>query len=208
MEKEIAEFHHAEAGLLFNSGFDANSSVFACIPQSGDVILYDEFIHASVHEGMRLSRASMKLSFSHNSVADLEVKLSQILKENMGVGMGRCNVFVAVETLYSMDGDIGPVREVVEVVERLLPVGNGYVVVDEAHSNGVYGERGRGIVCSLGLEERVFLRLHTFGKGLACNGGLCAYFFYMIYTIIPKSFFITHRLTLPLDQKRSFSALT
>jgi len=171
LEKEIASFHHAPAALLFNSGFDANSGFFACIPQPGDVVLYDEFIHASVHEGMRLSRASSCLSFSHNSVMDLRTKLSLILQRDEAVCSGTRNVFIAVESLYSMDGDLAPILDIVQLVEEMLPFGNGHIIVDEAHSNGIYGDQGRGIVCSLGLEDKIFARLHTFGKGLACNGG-------------------------------------
>lgn len=162
LEKEIAEFHGAEAALLFNSGYDANSGFFACVPQRGDVVVFDEFVHASVREGMKLSRARKCVNFKHNDVRDLEKVLAEV--------GGEGNVFVAVESLYSMDGDLAPLREIVDLVDEVTGE-NGYVVVDEAHSNGVYGKRGRGIVCSLGLEDRVFARLHTFGKGLACNGG-------------------------------------
>lgn len=155
---------------MFNSGFDANEGFFACVPQGGDVIVFDAFIHASVHEGMRLSRAGRKIMFEHNSVEDLERILSELLWDER-VRIGEKNVFVAVESLYSMDGDLCPLKEVIELVERVLPKRNGHVVVDEAHSNGIYGSRGRGIVCSLGLEERIFARLHTFGKAIGCNGG-------------------------------------
>ena len=171
LEAELAIFHGAPAGLLFNSGFDANSGFFSCVPQPGDRILYDQFIHASVHEGMRLSRAGTRAAFLHNSVADLKSKLEGYLQQDALVRSGERNVFVAIESLYSMDGDLAPIAEIVELVESLLPRGNGHVVVDEAHSNGIYGLQGRGIVCSLGLENRIFARLHTFGKGLACNGG-------------------------------------
>jgi 8-amino-7-oxononanoate synthase len=170
LEKEIAEFHRAEAALLFNSGFDANEGFFACVPQSGDVVLYDAFIHASVHEGMRLSRATRKNMFEHNSVRDLE-RVFKDLERDDEIRNGERNVFVAVESLYSMDGDLCPLMEIVELVEKMLPSGNGHVVVDEAHSNGIYGFQGRGIVCSLGLEDRIFARLHTFGKAIGCNGG-------------------------------------
>jgi 8-amino-7-oxononanoate synthase len=170
LEKEIADFHGAEAALLFNSGFDANEGFFACVPQSGDVVVFDAFIHASVHEGMRLSRAGRKILFEHNSVEDLGRVLSELLRDEK-VQKGERNVFVAVESLYSMDGDLCPLRELIELVERMLPSGNGHVTVDEAHSNGIYGSRGRGVVCSLGLENRIFARLHTFGKAIGCNGG-------------------------------------
>ncbi len=155
---------------MFNSGFDANEGFFGCVPQSGDVVVYDAFIHASVHEGMRLSRAGRKILFEHNSVEDLGRVLSKLLRDEK-VQKGERNVFVAVESLYSMDGDLCPLRELVELVERMLPSGNGHVIVDEAHSNGIYGSRGRGVVCSLGLENRIFARLHTFGKAIGCNGG-------------------------------------
>lgn len=160
---------------MFNSGFDANEGFFACVPQSGDVILFDAFIHASVHEGMRLSRAGRKIKFEHNSVEDLERILSGLLSDEK-VRKGERNVFVAVESLYSMDGDLGPLKDIVELVERLLPSGNGHIIVDEAHSNGIYGFQGRGIVCSLGLEDKIFARLHTFGKAIGCNGAaiLCS----------------------------------
>jgi 8-amino-7-oxononanoate synthase len=172
LEKTIADFHKAPAALLFNSGFDANSGFFACVPQRGDVVIYDEFIHASVHEGMRLSRAGACVSFAHNRVEDLGRKIEGIFRDDANFGRGENNVFIAVESLYSMDGDLCPIAEIVELIERLFPKRNGHIIIDEAHSNGVYGSQGRGIVSSLGLEDRIFARLHTFGKGLACNGGM------------------------------------
>jgi 8-amino-7-oxononanoate synthase len=171
LERAIAAFHRAPAALLFNSGFDANSGFFACVPQPGDVVLYDEYIHASVHEGMRLSRATMKTAFAHNSVEDLRRVLLEVKARDEMVKESKKSVFVALESLYSMDGDLAPIRDIIELVEGVLPAGNGLVVVDEAHSTGVYGGHGRGVVCELGLEDRIFARLHTFGKALACNGG-------------------------------------
>jgi 8-amino-7-oxononanoate synthase len=172
LERSLAAFHRAPAALLFNSGFDANCGFFACVPQPADVVLHDAYIHASVHEGLRLSRAGAKLAFAHNSVQDLKRLLVDVKTRDEMVRMGKRNVFIAVESLYSMDGDLAPLKEIVELVEHILPAGNGLVVVDEAHSTGVYGDHGRGIVCELGLEDRIFARLHTFGKALACNGCL------------------------------------
>lgn len=172
LENDIAAFHGAEAGCFFNSGFDANAGFFSCVPQRGDVIVYDEFIHASVHEGMRLSRAGVRKSFAHNNVDDLERVLRDLVESDELVKRGKRSVFVALESLYSMDGDLAPLKDIVDVVDRILSAGNGKVVVDEAHSNGVYGEKGRGLVCSLGLETRFYARLHTFGKALACNGAI------------------------------------
>ncbi|KFY93222.1 hypothetical protein V500_03835 [Pseudogymnoascus sp. VKM F-4518 (FW-2643)] len=172
LESDIASFHGAEAGCLFNAGFDANAGFFACVPQPGDVVVHDAAIHASVHEGMRLSRAGARLPFRHNDVDDLQRVLEGVLAKDELVRTGKRSVFLAVESLYSMDGDVAPLTAIVEAVERLLPRGNGKIIVDEAHSTGLYGEHGRGVVCSLGLERRVFARLHTFGKALACNGAI------------------------------------
>jgi 8-amino-7-oxononanoate synthase len=84
---------------------------------------------------------------------------------------GKRNVFVAAEGVYSMDGDVAPLADIVDCVERCLPQGNGYVIVDEAHSLGIFGERGRGLVCDLGLETRVWARVLGFGKAMGCSGG-------------------------------------
>ena len=170
LERDIAVFHGGKAGLLTNSGFDANVSIFACLPQPGDIIIYDELIHASVHDGMRQSRATKAISFSHNSVKDLRRQLSRCLEDFKKNTRSIPNVFVAVESVYSMEGDVAPLSEIVETVEELFPNRNAHIIVDEAHSNGVYGPQGKGLVSQLGLEDRIFIRLHTFGKALACNG--------------------------------------
>ena len=172
LETAIARFHRAPAGLLWNSGFDANSGLFACVPQPGDYVVYDESIHASVHDGMRLSRAKHSRAFRHNSVSHLREIILSVLRAEPQARNGVTNLFVAVESVYSMDGDIAPLAEIVSLVEDMLPGGNGHVIVDEAHGTGVLGPNGRGLVCELGLEEKVFARLHTFGKALASNGGM------------------------------------
>ncbi|KAI7900824.1 pyridoxal phosphate-dependent transferase [Cokeromyces recurvatus] len=168
LERQIANFHGSSSALIFNSGFDANAALFSTVPQSGDVIIYDELIHASVHEGMRTSRAGKCISFQHSNVQDFE----RIIKE-VSEQYPRKNVFVAVETVYSMDGDIAPLKELVTILKRYWPnKENGYLIVDEAHSTGVYGDHGRGIVSQLNLEDEIFARLHTFGKALASNGAV------------------------------------
>ena len=171
LEKFIADFHNAPTGLLFNSGFDANVGVLSSVPQPGDVIVYDELIHASAHEGMRLSRAGPRVSFKHSCVESLrETILNQVENDSL-VRDGRRNVFIVIESIYSMEGDIAPIKEFVQVVEDILPKGNGYFIIDEAHATGVFGPRGTGVVQDLGVEEKMFIRVHTFGKALACHGG-------------------------------------
>ncbi|KAK5989373.1 8-amino-7-oxononanoate synthase [Cladobotryum mycophilum] len=185
LEQCIASFHRAPTGLLFNSGFEANTGLFSCGPQPGDTIVYDELIHASVHDGMKLSRAR-KVPFAHNCVErndvdetaakfkSLDTVLRHLTEGEQGsdVRSGKKNVFVAVEGVYSMDGDVAALKDIVECVEKRLPLGNGYIIVDEAHSTGIFGELGRGLVCQLGLEDRVWARVHTFGKAMGCSGAI------------------------------------
>ena len=178
LERFIAAFHNAPTGLLFNSGFDANVGVLSSIPQPGDGILYDEHIHASVHEGMRLSRAGWRESFSHSCPVSLRRKLEEHIQRDPGIANGDRNVFVAFESIYSMDGDIAPIREIVHVVDELLPNGNAYFLVDEAHATGVLGPKGAGVVQDLGLEERMLIRVHTFGSALASHCFLSFFFFF------------------------------
>lgn len=156
-ESELAAFFGAEASLMFNSGYDANLGFFSAVPQRGDTIVYDELIHASVRDGIRLGFAS-SVSFRHNDIHDLEQKI----KQSKGA------VYVAVEALYSMDGDIAPLIQIAEVTSRL----GAYLIVDEAHSSGVFGEKGKGLVNELNLQGRVFARLVTFGKAYGSHGGL------------------------------------
>ena len=169
----MARLFRADAALLFNSGFDANVGFFASVPLLGDAIIYDSLIHASVHDGMRASRIApaSRLAFHHNSLESLQLCISHLMEAHEDIRQGRSCVFVAVEALYSMDGDVAPLQEIVQLIENLLPLGNGHLIVDEAHASGVYGPDGRGLVAMLGLEDRVLARLHTFGKALATSGG-------------------------------------
>jgi len=168
LEHRLRQFFHTQAALLFNSGFDANVGFFSCIPHRGDVIVYDEYVHASVHDGMRASRVDALVPFTHNSVEALREALATA-RNRTGNGQ---SVFVAVESLYSMDGTFAPLTEMVEVIDEIFPAGNAYLIVDEAHSTGIYGPQGRGRVAMLGLEDRVLARLHTFGKALAASGAV------------------------------------
>ncbi|PGH17408.1 hypothetical protein AJ80_04864 [Polytolypa hystricis UAMH7299] len=172
LETFIASFHDAPSGLLFNSGYDANMAIFSCIPQKGDLIIYDELVHASAHEGMRLSRSTEKVSFRHNSAINFRDTLENAIQKDPLLRTGSRNVFVAVESLYSMDGDFAPIKDILNIMEDLLPRQNGYMIVDEAHSTGVFGPRGAGIVQELGVQDRVFLRMHTFGKALGSHGAI------------------------------------
>ena len=172
LEARLSKFFNAETALLFNSGYDANVGFFSCIPSAGDVVICDESIHASVHDGIRASRArDAQFSFSHNSLQDLRKILVGLNENRDELKSGQNSLFLVVESLYSMDGTFAPLREIVDLLDQVFPLKNAYLVVDEAHSTGIYGRQGRGRVALLGLEDRVLARLHTFGKALAANGG-------------------------------------
>ena len=157
LEHYIAKYHHAPAGLIYNSGYDANLGLFSSVPQKGDTIIYDELIHASVRDGIRLSLAD-NYSFRHNDLNQLEAKL----KRSKG------NKFVAIESVYSMDGDFSPLKEIVDLCE----VYEANIIVDEAHATGLYGKKGEGRATELEVEDKIFARVHTFGKALGCHGAI------------------------------------
>lgn len=188
LEALVAAHHGSPSALLFTSGFDANVGLFSCAPQPGDFIVYDELIHASVHDGMRLSRvpAARRIPFRHNSVDGLRDVLGELARGEGGVLEGKANVFVAVEAVYSMDGDLAPLREMVDVIHEVLPRRNGYFILDEAHATGVLGRRGRGLCCELGVEDKVFARVVTFGKAVGSQGGKSFMISYHILFTVSK----------------------
>lgn len=157
-EAFIASFHQAETALIFNSGYDANVGFFSAVPQRNDIILYDELCHASIRDGIQMSNAKA-YKFQHNDWVDLE-KLIQRYQTNLG------EVYIVTESVFSMDGDSPDLERIVALSEQY----HCYLVVDEAHALGVFGEKGEGLLQSLGLQHNVFARIMTFGKGLGCHG--------------------------------------
>lgn len=163
-EKQIAAFHQSESALIFNSGYDANIGLLSAVPQRGDTIIYDYLSHASIRDGIRLSFAQA-FSFAHNDLNDLEKKLTSVrgnTKPNHG------NIFVVTESVFSMDGDEASLKEIVELCEKY----NANLIVDEAHATGVVGAKGEGLMQHLQLQQKVFARVHTFGKALGCHGAV------------------------------------
>ncbi len=156
-ESMLGSFHQSESALIFNSGYDANVGFFSAVPQKADVILYDALCHASIRDGIRLS-AARSFKFAHNDPEDLE---RLILRSPTGG-----NIYVATESVFSMDGDAPPLAELFELCEKY----GCFPVVDEAHALGVFGDRGAGLVAQLGLQDKVFARVVTFGKALGCHG--------------------------------------
>ncbi|MCX6351718.1 MAG: pyridoxal phosphate-dependent aminotransferase family protein [Bacteroidetes bacterium] len=154
-EEAVAHFHKAEAALIFNCGYMANVGLFSTIAGKGDTVIVDEFVHASIIDGIRLSNAN-KFNFRHNNIEDLELKL----KKSTG------NKFVAIESIYSMDGDEAPLQKITDLCEKY----NAQLIVDEAHATGVLGTHGEGLVCKLNLQKKVFACVYTFGKAMGLHG--------------------------------------
>ena len=160
LEQKAALFHQAEAALLFNSGYTANLSILSAVPRKSDIILFDALIHASLHDGLKLSVAQSE-SFDHNNTKALEELLVKHHKKN---------IFVVVESIYSMDGDEAPLIPILKLCKQY----NALMIVDEAHSTGIYGIKGEGLCVAKGIEQEVFARIHTFGKAFGMHAAVIA----------------------------------
>ncbi len=161
VEVMLSGFHNADAALLFNSGYDANVGFFSSIPQRGDIIFYDELIHASIRDGILMSNAG-SYKFKHNDLNDLERRFKQVVSnktENQ-------EIYIVTESVFSMDGDVPNLEGVVQFSKDR----KCHLIVDEAHAIGVFGTRGVGLLQQLELENQVFARIITFGKSMGCHG--------------------------------------
>lgn len=160
-ENYIATFHQSDSALIFNSGYDANVGFFSAVPQRNDIILYDELCHASIRDGIQMSHAKA-YKFQHNDYEDLEQLLNKFLNPNSQLS----TIYIVTESVFSMDGDTPNIETFVQLTEKY----NALLVVDEAHALGVFGDKGEGLVQSQQLQDKVFARIMTFGKGLGCHG--------------------------------------
>ena len=162
-ENYIAQFHHAETALIFNSGYDANMGFFSSVPQKGDFILYDELCHASIRDGIQLSNAKA-YKYQHNDYQDLERLISKIQPTTQNPQP--TTIYIVTESVFSMDGDCPNFEEIISLAEKHQAL----IVVDEAHALGVFGENGCGLLQYLDVHGKIFARIVTFGKGLGCHG--------------------------------------
>lgn len=159
VEHQLSAIFKSESALLYNSGYTANLGVISALAQRNDIVLFDERSHASIKDAVRLSLAK-HYPFRHNDLGDL----SQKLKRSSG------QVFIVVEGVYSMDGDTCPLGEVIELAEKF----NACIILDEAHSTGVMGEKGGGLAVWKGVEKKIDVRIHTFGKAMGVHGACVA----------------------------------
>ncbi|MET4391496.1 8-amino-7-oxononanoate synthase [Bradyrhizobium sp. F1.4.3] len=161
LEKEAAQFFGAETALFFGGGYIANFAVLTTLPQRDDLLVLDSLVHASIHEGARAGRAEFRIS-AHNDPQSIEDTIRDWRAEG---GTGR--VWIVVESLYSMDGDFAPLEDLVAIADRY----DAFLMVDEAHATGVYGEQGRGLTAPYEGRENLLV-VHTCGKALGAAGAL------------------------------------
>ncbi len=168
VEQQIVSFHQVKTALLFNSGYDANIGFFSAVPQRGDVILYDEFIHASIRDGIRMSDARA-YKFKHNNLDDLKAVIQRNLVTSTPLSHqeeSRSEVYIVTESVFSMDGDTPDLT----ALANFCTLNSYNLVVDEAHAVGVFGLEGQGLVFDLALQNKIFAHIITFGKALGCHG--------------------------------------
>lgn len=159
LEDRVAAFHGYESGCLFNCGYMANLGLLSAVAGRDDVIFFDAAIHASTHDGIRLSPAKA-FPFKHNDIQHLESRLKACCLTG--------NLFICIESIYSTDGSVAPLQEICELAERY----GARLIVDEAHATGVCGQEGRGCIAELKLNAYVFAHVVTFGKALGAHGAI------------------------------------
>lgn len=161
LERKLAEFKHTEAALVFQSGFTANVGVLSGILDESDVVISDALNHASIIDGIRLTKAARRV-YKHSDMADLE----QALKETQQYRKR----LIVTDGVFSMDGDVAPLPDIVELAERY----DALVMVDDAHASGVFGRNGRGTVDHFDLNGRVHIQVGTLSKAIGVLGGYVA----------------------------------
>ncbi|MEO9476105.1 MAG: 8-amino-7-oxononanoate synthase [Cyclobacteriaceae bacterium] len=159
LEEQLRDIFKAESALAFNSGYAANQALVASVAGKGDTIIYDQLSHVCLKEGAWLSQAQTVV-FRHNDLDDLKMKIQQ--------ATGR--IFVVTETIFSMDGDIAPLKEIIEICNDF----GAFLIVDEAHSTGVAGPKGAGLLVEHDWHHEVFARVYTFGKAMGVHGACVA----------------------------------
>lgn len=162
VENQICEFHNCASALVFNSGYSANIGFFSSVPQRGDIILYDEYIHASIRDGISMSHAKA-YKFKHNNLDDLERIIGRHSQFN---SVSHQHIYIVTESVFSMDGDSPDLVSISQIAKK----NKAFLVVDEAHATGVFGKKGTGLIQQLHLENDVFARIITFGKAVGCHG--------------------------------------
>jgi 8-amino-7-oxononanoate synthase len=164
LEEKLADFKQTPAALVFGSGYATSTGILQALATKDDVILLDKLSHACLVDGARLSGATLR-PFHHNDVEHLEHHLRWARDKHP-----QARIFIVTESVFSMDGDTAPLRDIVELKDQY----NAILLLDEAHAVGVLGRGGRGLADELGLSHRIEVQIGTLGKALGSSGGYVA----------------------------------
>lgn len=166
LEETLAAFKGTEAALSFSTGYAAALGAITALMGKDDIVILDKLVHACIVDAARLSGAKIRV-FAHNDLDDLADKLKWAAAQKSADAHRRPGVLVITESIFSMDGDAAPLREIVSLKEKY----DGWLMVDEAHATGVLGRNGRGLADALGVSDRIEIQMGTLGKALGASGG-------------------------------------
>ncbi len=166
LEAALADFKRSEASLTFSSGYAAAVGTITALTGKSDIVIIDKLVHASIIDAVRLSGAKLRV-FKHNDLEDLERILKWADEQSRGPNTECRNVLVVTESVFSMDGDVAPLREIIELKEKY----GAWLMVDEAHATGLFGDRRSGLIEHFGVSGRVEIQMGTLGKAVGASGG-------------------------------------
>jgi 8-amino-7-oxononanoate synthase len=166
LEEALANFKKNEAALTFSTGYAAALGAICALVGKDDVIIIDKLVHACIVDAAKLSGAKIRV-FAHNDLNDLEHKLKWTVADSRHSSLVTRHVLIVTESIFSMDGDAAPLREIVSLKEKY----GAWLMVDEAHATGIFGQNGRGLADALGISERIEIQMGTLGKALGASGG-------------------------------------
>lgn len=166
LEEALAAFKGTEAALTFSTGYATAVGTITALLGKDDIIILDKLVHASIVDAAKLSGAKLRV-FAHNDLNDLEDKLKWANQNKSAVGNRQAAILVVTESIFSMDGDAAPLREIVALKHQH----NAWLMVDEAHATGLYGDQRRGLAEQLGVSDRIEIQMGTLGKALGASGG-------------------------------------
>jgi 8-amino-7-oxononanoate synthase len=166
LEESLAAFKGAEAALTFSTGYAAALGTITALVGKDDIVIVDKLVHASIVDATRLSGAKLRV-FAHNDLNDLEDKLKWAKTASCHSSLATRHVLIVTESVFSMDGDAAPLREMVALKEKY----GAWLMVDEAHATGLYGKNGRGLAEQLGVSNQIEIQMGTLGKALGASGG-------------------------------------
>jgi 8-amino-7-oxononanoate synthase len=164
LEETLAAFKSTEAALTFSTGYATALGTITALLDKDDVVIIDKLVHASIVDGAKLSGAKLRV-FAHNDLNDLEEKLKWA--RTRSTGDSKAHTLIVTESIFSMDGDAAPLKEIVELKNKY----GAWLMVDEAHATGILGKSGRGLAEELGVSNQIEIQMGTLGKALGASGG-------------------------------------